>query len=192
MRKLILKMSVSLDGFVSGPNGEADWIQRTGGPDTLDRLVQELRQAGVHIMGSMSYHAMASFYPTATVPFAPPMNEIPKVVFTQKGLELPSARAASEPEGSWGNPRIADGDLVDEVNRLKAEPGQAIMAHGGVAFAHSLIRQGLVDEYWLTLRPVALGAGLPLFPEGYDPRYLECISADTFERGATAIVYRPA
>jgi hypothetical protein len=86
-RKLVLKMSVSLDGFVAGPNGEVDWIFRTQGDDSTEWVVDTLRNAGVHIMGSGSYYDMAAFWPFSDMPFAPPMNDIPKIIFSRKGIK---------------------------------------------------------------------------------------------------------
>ncbi len=87
-RKLVLKMSVSLDGFVAGPNGEVDWIFRTsGGGDSTEWVLNTLRGAGVHIMGSRSYYDMAAFWPFSDMPIAPPMNDIPKIIFSRKGIK---------------------------------------------------------------------------------------------------------
>jgi len=197
MRKLVLKMSVSLDGFVSGPNGEADWIHRTGGDDTLEWLIDTLWQAGVHAIGSRSYHAMAAFYPYSELPFAAPMNDIPKVVFTRKGLpDLQGDRIdgsdTSQPDrGSWANPIVASGDFCDEIARLKAQPGKHILAHGGANFAQELSARGLIDEYKLMVHPVALGRGLPLFSGLSEPVDLKLVSSQTFKAGAIALVYRP-
>lgn len=213
-RKLVLKMSVSLDGFVAGPNGEADWIFRSsGGADSTAWLLDTLRGAGVHIMGSRSYHDMAAFWPYSDLPIAPPMNEIPKVIFSRQGIKRgpqaerttaalaqASARNAerhgiSPSEavlGSWTEPTVASGDLVEEILRLKAQPGRFILAHGGARFAHSLIASGLVDEYRLGIHPVALGRGLPLFPELGSPVDLRLVSMTPFASGAVAAVYRPA
>jgi len=191
MRKLVLKMSVSLDGFVSGPNGEADWIHRTGGDDTLEWLVDTLRQAGIHAVGRRSFHTMAAFYPSSVLPFAAPMNEIPKIVFTRKGLDMPVAQAAAGSEkGSWANPFVADGDLAEDIARLKAQPGKPILAHGGADFAQALAAQGLVDEYRLMVHPVALGKGIPLFSSLSRPLDLHLASTETFRSGAVAMVYR--
>ena len=87
-RKLVLKMSVSLDGFVAGPNGEVDWIFRTsGGDDSTAWVLDTLSGAGVHIMGSRSYRDMAAFWPYSDMPIAAPMNDIPKVIFSRTGLK---------------------------------------------------------------------------------------------------------
>jgi dihydrofolate reductase len=67
--KLVLKMSVSVDGFVAGPNGEVDWVLRTQGDDSTALVVETLRNAGVHIMGSRCYYDMAAFWPFSDIPY---------------------------------------------------------------------------------------------------------------------------
>src|SRR5215510_1131637 len=85
MRKLVLKMSVSVDGFVAGSNGEIDWLLRTMDKSALEWIENTLWQAGVHIMGSKTFHDMAVYWPTSSDPLAAPMNEIPKIVFSKTG-----------------------------------------------------------------------------------------------------------
>jgi dihydrofolate reductase len=211
-RKLVLKMSVSLDGFVAGPNGEVDWIFRSsGGDDSTAWVLATLRGAGVHIMGSRSYHDMAAFWPYSDMPIAPPMNDIPKVIFSRTGLKntqvdpspaLAEAKArnaqrhgAAPTEAiltSWVEPTVARGELVEEVLRLKEQPGNYILAHGGARFAQSLVASGLVDEYRLGIHPVVLGQGQPLFSALRSPVDLRLISVTPFASGAMAVVYRPA
>jgi dihydrofolate reductase len=186
-------MFVSLDGFVSGPNGEVDWIFRSGDDATDEWIVDNLWQAGVLAMGSRSYYEMAAFWPSSDAPFAAPMNEIPKVVFTRKGLiDTPGAQAttAAPVKGSWVNPIVASGELSDEVARLKAQPGKDIRALGGASFAQDLAAHGLIDEYHLLVSPIALGKGVPLFSGLSKPLDLQLVSAKTFGGGAIALVYR--
>jgi len=212
-RKLVLKMSVSLDGFVAGPNGEADWVFRSsGGADSTGWLLDTLRGAGVHIMGSGSYGDMAAFWPYSQMPVAAPMNDIPKVIFSRTGIDGPRAQhttaALAEAKArnaerhgavpseavlkSWAEPTVARGDLVEEVMRLKDQPGNYILAHGGARFAQSLIAAGLVDEFRLAIHPVALGQGMPLFSGLRRPVDLRLVSATPFASGAMAVVYQPA
>jgi dihydrofolate reductase len=198
MRRLILKMSMSLDGFVSGPNGEGDWMLRSRSEDGAAWVLEALWQAGVHAMGSRTYHAMASYWPTSTDPMAAPMNDVPKVVFTrQKSFDLQRGQGgapAPEPSpaaASWASARIANGDLAEEMRRLKEEPGKDILAQGGAEFARSLVQLGLVDEYRLVTHPVALGSGLPLFSDLRQPMHLELVSRSEFRAGAVAHIYRP-
>lgn len=185
MKELILKMSASLDGFVSDPEGRNAWMF---GDDEAAKafVVATIADASLHIMGSRSFQHMAAYWPTAIGPFAAPMNDIPKAVFSR------SAPAPSEKEdGSWTHPFVARGDLADEIARLKAGEGRPIMAHGGVRFARALVSSGLVDRLVLLVHPVALGAGHPLFSELSAPLRLERLSAVDFPGGAIALTYRP-
>jgi dihydrofolate reductase len=209
MRKLILKMHVSADGFVGGPNGEIDWIFKRFDEGATAWTVETLWQAGIHIMGSRTFQDMAAYWPSSTEPFAAPMNEIPKAVFSRTGSvgkasttraledatrlhKANEASAAPSNASSWTSPTIASGDLAEEIARLRQQPGKPILAHGGASFARSLVQQGLVDEYRLLVHPVALGRGLPLFsglPKALD---LQLLSARRFEGGAIAHSYQPA
>src|SRR5213595_3520467 len=123
---------------------------------------------------------MAAVWPTSDRDFARPMNEIPKVVFSRT-LE----------RADWPETRIADGDLSEEIERLKREPGNDLIAYGGATFDQALTRLGLVDEYRLMVQPAALGAGLPLFKDLPAPLHLELIEATTYSTGVAIHVYRP-
>jgi dihydrofolate reductase len=208
MRELILAMSMSLDGFVSGPDGEAKWIF-SGDEEAIAWKVQNIRNAGVHIMGSRSFQTMASLFPTAASVFAAPMNQIPKVVFSKQGPAILKTVAATrarlrghvgDPQvgqlqpgaESWAEARVASGELADEITQLKAVDGKPIFAHGGAAFARSLIARNLVDEYVLMVYPIALGKGVPIFSDLPAPRSLKLVSSRTFPLGAMAQIYRPA
>lgn len=202
MREVILKMSMSLDGFVSGPAGEIDWLF-TNDEEAVHWSVQSIARAGVHVMGSRTFRDMAAHWPASSGPFAGPMNEIPKVYFSRsaasettrapvdvgalRARSLPAIDAATE---SWDMARVATGDLREEIARLVNEPGGEIVAHGGAAFASSLVAKGLVDEYRLLTHPVALGRGLPLFAGVSSRIALELVDVTRFPGGAVAHVYR--
>ena len=191
MRRLVLKMSRSLDGFVCGPNGETDWMIRSRDEGGKAWVAESLWRAGLHAMGSRSYFAWAGYWPTSTDLLAAPMNDIPKVVFTrQRSLDLITGDSAQA--ASWAEAQIANGDLATEIGRLKQEPGKDILAHGGAGFAQSLARLGLIDEYRLVVHPVALGVGLPLFAELPMPLDLKLVGTSIFASGVVAQVYRPA
>ncbi len=212
MRKLVLKMSVSADGFVGGPNGEIDWIFKSGDEEATKWTVESIWSAGAHLMGRRTYHDMAAYWPTSTEPFAAPMNEIPKIVFSRRGIARPGAESTTTAlknaraqhdggppktcptqavEDSWLNPTVLAGDLADEIARLKAQPGRDLLAHGGASFAQSLVQLGLVDEFRLLVHPVALGRGLPLFGTLTKPLDLRLVSTNRFGSGTMAHVYQP-
>ena len=186
-------MSISVDGFVSGANGENDWIFKTGDEESLAWSVGSASQAGLIIMGRKSFEGMAPYWPTATGPFAAPMNEIPKAVFTKKGFKgIDPGPDTSPAAASWAEARVFNGDLAEGIRELKAEPGKPILAHGGAGFMRSLIATGLIDEYHLVTHPVVLGSGLPIFTDLSIPLYLKLVDAKRFPGGVVAHTYHPA
>jgi dihydrofolate reductase len=176
-------MGVSLDGLVARPGryGAGGWGIPAEDPALKARKLGWMRDVGLHLMGSVTYEEMAGFWPTSDDAYAAPMNAIPKVVFSRT-LE----------RAEWPQSRIARGDLAEEIAALKREPGKDMLAWGGAAFAQSLSRLRLVDEYRLILQPVALGEGLPLFKGLSAPFRLDLIEAQTYSTGAALHVYRPA
>jgi len=190
-RKLVLKISISIDGFVCGPRGEMDWVFRSSDAGSREWVLETLSQAGIHIMGHRTYQDMAGYWPTSDLPMAAPMNEIPKVIFSRSGVVSPPS---NEPSGNanyydWLTPEVAGKDLVADIIRLKQTPGGYILAHGGASFARSLIAENLVDEYRLAVHPVALGKGLDIFSELSTPVDLKLVDVKSFAGGVVAKRY---
>ena len=176
MRKVVLKIHTSLDGYVRGPDGDVmDWVFKTYDDELQQWEVDRLWAAGTHIMGRNLYQEMAAYWPTSSESFAPPMNEIPKVVFSHT---LASAE--------WSGTRIARGDLTEEIERLKREPGKPILLHGGPTFMQALAERNLIDEYSIIVHPVALSGGLPLFAT---PTELKLLDTKAFPAGAVLLTY---
>jgi dihydrofolate reductase len=172
-------MGVSLDGFVARSGGNLDWGLPPEHQDVTAWKVAALRDVSTHIMGRVTYEGMAAHWPTGTGVYAAPMNDTPKVVFS-KTLE----------RADWTGTRIARGDLAAEIAGLKRESGGDIMAHGGATFVQSLSKLGLIDEYHLVIRPVALGNGLPLFKDLPGPLHLRLLDATTYPDGTAIHVYQ--
>jgi dihydrofolate reductase len=132
--------------------------------------------ASAHLVGPATYARWASLWPGASGPFAAPMNEIPKVVFSN-----------SVTSADWSETTIASGNLADAVARLKQERSDGyLLAQGGVRFARSLVATGLIDEYRLVVHPVVLGAGERLFTA---PLAIEPVGTTAFSGGAVAHVF---
>src|SRR5258706_13937033 len=171
MRDLILKMSISIDGFVGGPEGAVGWVF-DGDPEAKGWTLETVSNASLHIMGSRTFHAMVAHWPTSTEMFAPPMNQIDKAVFSRRGPEILKAinttealRGARANAGagqsgelqpgaeSWAGAYVARGDLAEKVATLKVQEGKPLTARGGANFARRLIAPGLVDQYYLLVHP---------------------------------------
>ena len=176
MVSLVLKMSVSLDGFVAPVDGSTDWAAAGRSDDGARWNLETVSSAGAHLMGAATYAGWAGYWPSASGPFAKPMKEIPKVVFSDS---LASA--------DWGETTISAGDLAAAITRLKQERSDGyLLAHGGVRFARSLVETGLIDEYRLLIHPAVLGAGERLF---LAPLTIEPMSTTVFSGGAVAHVF---
>lgn len=192
MRKLIMKMSISIDGFVSDANGKNDWIFKSSDEASRAWVVGQTWNAGLIIMGRKSFENMAPYWPTATGPFAAPMNEIPKALFTKKGFKgidpVPNA-GQSAAAASWAEARVFNGDLAEEIRELKSGQGKPICAIGGAGFMRSLIATGLIDEYLLVTHPVVLGKGLPIFNDVTQPLDLKLVDVKAFPGGIVARTY---
>lgn len=186
-------MSVTVDGFVAGPNGETDWIFRSSDETSRAWVVEQSWEAGLIIMGRKSFEGMATYWPTATGPFAAPMNEIPKGVFTRKGFKVNLVQAEQSPAAaSWAETVVFDGNLSEEIKKLKSQPGKPVCAIGGAGFMRSLIQTGLIDEYLLVMHPVVLGKGLPIFDGIEHPADLKLTGTRFFPGGIVTHTYRPA
>lgn len=180
MRKVILKMDLSTDGFVATSDRNVRFIFPYFDDDFTEAVLSILWEADIHIMGSGSYRDQAAYWPGSDEVFAHPMNSIPKVVFSQ-----------TLQEANWSDSEIASGNIVEEIERLKAQPGNIILAHGGIRFARSLIHYNLIDEFRLIFHPVALGNGFPLFSELSSPLKLSLEKSQPFRSGSILNYYKP-
>ena len=180
MRKVLLQMGLSVDGIVAGgPTGTGE-AGATAEDESVKRWkVQSLHEVGTHIMGRVTYEQMAAHWPfNGPAEYADLMNSIPKVVFSK-----------TLTKAEWSESRIARGDLSEEIANLRNEPGRDIMVHGGARFVQALSRHGLIDEYRLVVRPVALGSGMPLFKDLLAPLPLRLVDSKTFADGTAIWVY---
>jgi dihydrofolate reductase len=195
LRKLILKMSTSINGFVGGPNGELDWMLANDRGGSRAWQLARAWEAGLHIMGRKSFDDMKSHWPTSDDAYAAPMNAIPKAYFSRGGANDASTGAEGKDEGdveSWNAAPCLAGDLAAGIRRLKEENGKPIVAWGGAGFARCLIPTGLIDEYQFLVHPVALPAGLEIFSGLDAPLRLELTALERFENGVVAKIFHPA
>ncbi|HEV2253591.1 MAG TPA: dihydrofolate reductase family protein [Streptosporangiaceae bacterium] len=183
MRTVIYSMSVSLDGFIAGPDGDISW---TAPDEELFRFhVDQTRHIGVELMGRGLYEAMLVWGDADAAPsgpdeleFAGIWNAIPKVVFSATLEEV------------QGNARLASDDVAGEVSRLKEAPGEGVVSVGGAGLASTLIKLDLIDEYRLFVIPVVLGGGTPYFPPLDRAIELELLETRTFGSRVTYLRYR--
>ncbi|MER7183610.1 dihydrofolate reductase family protein [Streptomyces hyaluromycini] len=183
MRSVTCSMGVSLDGYIVGPDGDFGWAAPD---DEVFRFVtDEIRQVGVHLLGRRLYETML-YWETADqdpslddsmLTWAALWKALPKVVFST---------TVSEVQG--GNTRLASGGLAEEIERLRAEPGEGDIAIGGPTLAAEAAASGLIDEYRIRVHPVLVGGGIPFFPRSGRRVDLELVETRTF--GSRVVWFR--
>jgi len=214
MRKLVLKMEVTLDCFVAATDGNQDWLFKFNDEGVSDFVMDTISNAGLHLMGSRVFNNMLSYWPFSDQVFAAPMNNIPKAVYTRgqanlkpdfekavsgfkmAGItktvrQLKDTPGSAEKLAGWQNAQVLNGDLNAAIKKLKKQSGKYILVQGGSGFAQALSAANLVDEYRIITYPVTLGKGLPLFGAGTKPLELKLIQTHVFQSGTIAQVYQP-
>jgi dihydrofolate reductase len=184
MRKIVLMTSVSLDGFIEGPNRELDWHLVD---DEVHRHFNEVLGAmSAFLSGRVAYEMMAEFWPTAD---ADPASTQPMVEFAGIWRDTPKIVYSTTLERAGWNTTIVRDVVVEEVEALKAQPG-GDMVLGGADLAASFMRHDLIDEYRLYVHPVAIGRGKPLFPTSDTRIELRLAATRTFGNGVVLLHYR--
>ncbi|OIK07737.1 dihydrofolate reductase family protein [Streptomyces monashensis] len=186
MRSVTYSMGVSLDGYIVGPDGDFGWTP----PDeeVFRFATDEVREVGVHLLGRRLYETMLYWETVdqnpsldfSTLEFAAIWKRLPKVVFS---TTLSAVR---------GNARLASGGLAQEIERLRAEPGEGDIAIGGATLAAEAAALGLIDEYRPRVYPVLVGGGIPFFPRHERRVDLELVETRTFSSRVVCLRYRVA
>ena len=181
MRKLKLQTQVSIDGYMSGPNGEMDWMTFLWDEGLAKYITALTQNIGGIVLGRKLAEGFIPHW--ASSPSSEPpeaialMNDTPKTVFTKTLQASP-----------WERVTLASGDMTQEINALKAAPGGDLIAYGGGAFVSGLIERGLIDELHLLVNPMALGSGMKVFT---GRGAFELVGASPFSCGVVALQYRP-
>ena len=178
---------MTVDGYVAGPNGELDWMTFTWDDKGRD-LVNELTDTSDTILlGRKMTDEFVNYWTSVLdnpespyYAFARKMVNIPKVVFSK-----------TVKKSIWANTTVANGDLVEEVEKLKKQAGKDIIVYGGASFVSSLIKNNLIDDYHLFINPVALGKGMTIFGDLEEKLNLEFVDAKGFSNGKVVLHYQP-
>jgi dihydrofolate reductase len=174
-------MSMSLDGYVASER-EHPGVAIPEGAELKDWKLKHISQAGAHLMGRNTYEEMSSLWPQSDDPYAHPMNDIPKIVFS---------KTLDDADATWPTSRVARGELATEIAAIKAEPGPDVIVWGGAEFARALAAADLIDEYRLLIQPLVLGQGQALFAQLPESRHLNLVEATPFPSGVVVHIYQP-
>lgn len=188
MPKIISFMHMSLDGFVAGPNGEMDWIKVD--EEIFDYVAKRINDGDTALYGRVTYELMESYWPTAAdqpnaskhdIEHSKWYKQVHKLVLSQtmKGATLP-------------NTEILSDNALERLSEIKQSSNggsEEILLFGSPTATHSLMRQNLVDGYWIFLNPIILGQGIPLFVDIKDKVKLELLATRRFNCGVTELSY---
>jgi len=184
VRSVTYSMNPSLDGYIVGPDGGFDWSGPN--PEVFRFWIDEIREVGVHLMGRRLYETML-YWETADedpslgdaeLEWAALWKPLPKVVFS---------RTLSAVQG---NARLVSGGLAEEIERLRAEPGDGDIAIGGATLAEEAAASDLIDEYRVMVYPVLVGGGISYFPHRERRVDLELVETRTFSSKVVYLRYR--
>ncbi len=186
MKKLVLLMHTSLDGFACGPNGEMDWIKVDD--EMFDFLGKMIDEADTALYGRPTYDIMQQYWPAAgDQPGASKhdkqhslwYNRVQKVVISRSLKE-------SKPDKT----KIISENIPGEIMNLKKEAGKSIMMIGSPSISQLLTQHKLIDEYWINVNPVILGSGKPLFKDVKEKLNLELVTTKTFVSGVVGLHFK--
>ncbi len=183
MRKIILSLHVTLDGFVAGPNGEMDWIKLD--QEMFDLVGRFTDSADIAMYGRITWEMMQNYWPDAGTQANASKhdkehsfwyNHVNKIVLsrTMKGKMVEKTKFINE-------------NIEEEVKSLKNEEGKNILIFGSPSAAHTLMQYNLIDEYWLFINPVLLGKGIPVFKNIMTKTGLTALSTIHFKCGVTGL-----
>ena len=187
MGKIVVTEFVSLDGVMEDPGGAEDfehggWSFEIARGEEGDKFkLDEALEADALLLGRTTYDGFAAAWPSWEGEFADKFNNMPKYVVSS---------TLGDPE--WNNSTVLEGDLADEVSKLRDGPDGDIVVHGSAQLAQALIEHDLVDELRLMVFPVVLGAGKRLFGETSDKKPLRLVDSKTVGDGVAILIYEPA
>jgi dihydrofolate reductase len=187
MKKLKLQIQVSIDGYIAGPNGEMDWMTWGHSENVLAHIMELTGSIDTILLGRKlatgfipHWEAVVGNPRDPSHAFGKLMTETPRVVFTTTMTSSP-----------WANTTLATGDLKEEINRLKQQPGKDLIVYGGAGLVSSLISGDLIDEYHLFVNPAAIGRGMPIFEQLAGPRQFTLVKSFSSDSGIVVSVYQP-
>ena len=185
LRKLRLQVQMSVNGCIAGPNGEMDWMVGLLDDELIKHVSKITESVDTILLGRKMTDVFISFWLDVMnkpddpwYAFSKKMIETPKVVFTKT---LNKSR--------WINTDIATGNLIEEVSKIKSQNGRDIVVYGGASFDSSLIKEKLIDEFYLFINPVGIGNGMTIFKDLNEIQKYTLIESKAFECGIVLLRY---
>jgi dihydrofolate reductase len=189
MRKLILSMQVSLDGYVEGPNGDMSWMQADDDEQWDDLFEMLKNNVDLFLLGAGMWPEYRDYWKKALAsPTDFSSQEVEYAKLAEKTQHIVFSKTIKD--AGWENTTINSGDIVIEVKRIKEQPGKDIQIVGGAAFAAALLDTGLVDEYRIMINPAVVAGGKSFFHHLKNSHSLELTGVSKLGSQVVALTYK--
>ena len=181
MRKLWVKAWTTLDGVFDAATMD-DWWQNTNSPERMEYITEQYAQGDVYLLGRVTYEMLWPGWSKVTTGDGPGplLNRMHKYVVSTTLTEAP-----------WKESTIIAHNVVEEIRKIKEQPGKDIIIDGSATLVQSLLGTGLIDEYRILVEPFIMGRGRRFFPGGTPSTKLQLVESKTIGFGTLALVYRP-
>jgi dihydrofolate reductase len=189
MRKLILSMQVTLDGFTEGQNGDMSWVQKED-PEQWSDLFEMLETVDLFLLGRIMFPDYRNYWRSIQSNNNASANHRRYAQLAAKTAHVVFSQTLKEP--GWENTRILQGNVVEEVKKLKNQPGKDIQVVGGAKLAATVMNAGLVDEYRLVQNPVVVCKGKSFFRQLTRGSKLQLQYVKSLRSGVVILRYNPA
>ena len=183
MRRVMVFNNLSLDGYFTDANNDMSWAHKNADEEWNKFTSENASGGGVLLFGRKTYDLMVSFWPTKQAydmmpTVAEGMNNLPKVVFSR-----------TMDQATWNNTKLVKGNLIEEVSRMKSEPGDDMVLMGSGTIVSQLTQARLIDEYQLVVHPLVLGRGRTLFEGVKEQLPLQRVNSRAFGNGNVLLTY---
>jgi dihydrofolate reductase len=188
VRKVVVSEFVSLDGVMEDPG----WTFRFSSEEQEQYKFAELSAADALLLGRVTYEGFAAAWPSMMEQYEGPRRaELQEYTDMMNGYPKHVASTTLEEPLGW-NANLIEGDIAEEISRLKQQPGKDILVFGSAALVNTLLEHDLIDEYRIMVFPVVVGSGKRLFGDGIDTKVLKLAKTETFGSGVVVLTYEPA
>jgi dihydrofolate reductase len=185
MRKVILLMHVSLDGFVAGPKGEMNWIKVD--EELFEPVGKITDEADTALYGRVTYQMMENYWPNAAEKSNATKHDIQHSMWYNNALKIVFSKTMHFPTGN--NRRVISSNIMKEIHKLKMLHGKNLLLIGSPGLTQTFLRLNLIDEYYLYINPIILDKGIPLFKNVKDRINLNLLDVIRFNSGVVGLHY---